>query len=72
MPEVLALVPSAEVIERLLTELRRRLELAVEQKQKVRVHVHAGMKRQVWQPGVSVVPEEDGSFDFHLYIEPKC
>jgi len=63
MPE--ALVPSQDVIDRLLAELRRRLELAVAQKQKVRAHVRAGMQR-------GSLTEEDGSFDFHLFIDPKC
>lgn len=70
MPE--AIVPSGPMIALLLAELRRRLELAVEQKQKVRADIRAGMKQQAWRPGVDVVPEEDGSFDFLLRIEPKC
>ncbi len=66
-----ALVPSAEVIERLLAELRRRLELAVEQRQKVRVDVRASMKRQAWRPASPLRPQEDGGFELHLYIERK-
>lgn len=69
MPD--ALIPTTEAIDTLLGTLRQRLEAAFRQGQRVEAHARAGMKRQVWQPGMTVVPEEDGSFSFTLYIEPR-
>jgi hypothetical protein len=69
MPD--ALVPTKEAIDTLLDTLRGRLEHALSHGQKVEVHARAGMKRQVWTPGVDVVPQEDGSFSFTLHIEPR-
>lgn len=69
MPD--AIIPTNEAIDTLLGTLRQRLESAFRNGQKVEAHARAGMKRQVWQPGVDVVPEEDGSFSFALLIEPR-
>jgi hypothetical protein len=69
MPE--ALVPTSEAIDRLLGSIRVRLEAALRNGQRVQVHARAGMKRQVWQPGVDIKPEEDGSFSLSLEIEAR-
>jgi hypothetical protein len=66
-----AIVPTAEVIERLLGMLRGRLEEAFRNGHNVTAHARAGTKQQVWQPGVNIVPQEDGSFSFSLEIKPK-
>jgi hypothetical protein len=47
------------------------MEEAFRHGQKVEAHARAGMKRQVWEPGKTIKPEEDGSFTFTLYIEPR-
>lgn len=70
MPE--AIVPSSEVIDKLLGMLRARMEEALRQGQKIEAHALVGMKQQAWQPGeANIKKEEDGSFEFRLYIEGK-
>jgi hypothetical protein len=69
MPE--DLVPTKEAVDTILGMLRVRMEEAFRHGQKIEAHARAGMKRQVWQPGVAVTPEEDGSFSFTLYIEKR-
>lgn len=65
------LVPSEEAVEQILSVLRTRMQDALKGGRKVHCNAVAGLKRQVWQPGVAVAPEEDGSFQFTLFIEPR-
>lgn len=62
MPETI--VGSNKAIEALLNMLRRRLEDAVKNGQRVSMNARAGMKRGSFT-------EEDGSFHLDMYIDPR-
>lgn len=62
MPE--AVVPSAEVTERLIGMLRQRLEEALRNGQRVSCYAREGMKRGSFT-------EADGSFTFTMSIEAR-
>lgn len=57
-------VPQPEAIDRLLGMLRRRLEEALRNGQRVSCHAREGMKRGSFS-------ETDGSFAFSMHIEAK-
>lgn len=76
--KVEALVPKTEAIDRVLSMLRKRIESAFANGQRVRMDAREGMRpmkvstslRFASHPYFSQKPEPDGSFDLHLWIEP--
>ncbi len=69
MPD--ALIPTNDAIDTIIGMLRQRMEAACRNGQKIKANARSGLKKQVWEPGKKIVAEEDGSFEFTLYIEPR-
>lgn len=76
MPE--AIVPSDEVVDRLLAWVREKLVTAAKNGQRIRVDAREGSpKKRLPADAVTSLSkllmdyESDGSLDLHIYIEPK-